>query len=258
MALKKLTFCVLCFVNAANLANEEVFNDEKFSNSGIEENILTNKNTWNTRKWGSIYFLFPHVSFSNIICKFCDVIKSAEDVGKDDSALSFRGTVKSMPLRLLNFILSGVVEYKWMFHKYCGINVRFNLNNMEPYEPMFSSFFSFEPSLEWNYGKKGEHFFSGSFSPLGVAVMQNENDGKFVKDHCKKMLTLSFILLKYEYDRRFYLNFGKLKTSWYSIFTCFDELAQAIFFNFLSIEFGLNIIGVNDWRKSKNYINDKL
>ena len=258
MTIKKLTFCILCSASAANLATDEDFNDETSSNSKVEENILTNKNSWNTRKWGSIYFLFPHLALFNIISKFCDITKSAEDVIKDDSAVSFRGLVKSMPLRFLNFILSGVVEYKWMFHKCCGINIRFNLNNMEPYEDMFSSFFSFEPSLEWNYGKKGEHFFSGSFSPLGVAVMQNENDGKFVEDHCKKMLTLSFILLKYEYDRRFYLNFGKIKTSWFSIFTCFDGIAKGIFFNFLSIEFGLNIIGVNDWRKSKNNINDKL
>jgi hypothetical protein len=50
-------------VNAANLATEEDFNDENSSNSGVEKDILINKNNWNTRKWGSIYFLFPHLSF---------------------------------------------------------------------------------------------------------------------------------------------------------------------------------------------------
>ena len=66
MTIKKLAFCILCSVNAANLATEEDFNNEKSSNSEVEENILINKNDWNTRKWGSIYFLFPHVSINNI------------------------------------------------------------------------------------------------------------------------------------------------------------------------------------------------
>ena len=50
MTIKKLTFCILCSASAANLATEEDFNDEISSNSKVEENILINKNTWNTRK----------------------------------------------------------------------------------------------------------------------------------------------------------------------------------------------------------------
>ena len=69
MTIKKLTFCILCSANAANLATDEDFNDETSSNSKVEENILINKNSWNTRKWGSIYFLFPHLNFINIILK---------------------------------------------------------------------------------------------------------------------------------------------------------------------------------------------
>ena len=49
MTIKKLTFCILCSVNAANLATEEDFNNEKSSISTVEENV--NKNDWNTRKW---------------------------------------------------------------------------------------------------------------------------------------------------------------------------------------------------------------
>jgi hypothetical protein len=37
-------------VNAANLATEEDFNNEKSSNSEVEEKVLMNKNNWNTRK----------------------------------------------------------------------------------------------------------------------------------------------------------------------------------------------------------------
>ena len=253
MTIKKLTFCILCFANAANLATEEDFNDEISSNSKVKENILINKNNWNTRKWGSIYFLFPHLNYCNTVGKF-------DDLKDDPAGISFLGPVEPMSLRFLNFILSGVVEYKWMFHKYCGINVRLSLNNMEAYEKKIFSFFSFEPSLEWIWREKGNHFFSGSFSPLGVALIQNSDDGTIDQDLRKKMWTLSFILLKYEYGRRFYLNFGKLKTSWYNIFTKFsnEESILCIAANCVSIEFGLNIIGVNDWRKSKNNINDKL
>ena len=246
MTIKKLTFCILCSVNAANLATEEDFNDEISSNSKVEENILINKNSWNTRKWGSIYFLFPHLNFYNIFLKIIV-----------DDGLSFIGTTKEGWKKILNFIASGVIEYKYMFQKYCGINIRLNLNNMESYSND-GSFFSFETSLEWIYGRKGKHIFSGSFSPLGFAYVQ-KGDGSRVDDFCKICWTLGFGLLKYEYDRRFYLNFGKIKTNWYSLEDIeTGDFWKNIGFNLASIEFGLNIIGVDDWRKSKNNINDKL
>ena len=59
MTIKKLTLCILCFANAANLATEEDFNNENSSKSVVEENVLTNKNSLNTRKWGNLYILFP-------------------------------------------------------------------------------------------------------------------------------------------------------------------------------------------------------
>ena len=42
MTIKKLTFCILCFANAANLATEEDFNNENSSNYGVEKDILIN------------------------------------------------------------------------------------------------------------------------------------------------------------------------------------------------------------------------
>ena len=80
MTIKKLTFCILCSVNAANLATDEDFNNENSSNSGVEENVLINKNNWNTRKWGNLYFLFPHLCGYNILLKI---------IGED--CVSFRG-----------------------------------------------------------------------------------------------------------------------------------------------------------------------
>ena len=251
MTVKKLTFCILCSVNAANLATDEDFNNENSSNSEVEKNVLINKNNWNTRKWGSIYFLFPHLSCFNIVCKLASVTKSAASMAEDDSSVSFWGKEKRMPLQYLNFLLSGIVEYKYMFHKYCGINVRLNLNNLEVYSKNNLSFFSLEASLEWIYGRKGKKIFSGSFSPLGFAIVQEE-DRSLVDDFCKKWLTWSFVLLKYEYDRRFYLNFGKIKTTWYNLKDISEEnFGKSIVLNLVSIEFGLNIIGVNDWIKKR-------
>ena len=239
MTIKKLTLCILCSANAANLATDENFNNENSSNSGVEENILINKNNRNTRKWGNLYFLFPHLNFYNIFFKI--II---------DDGLSFIGITKEGWKKILNFIASGVIEYKYMFQKYCGINIRLNLNNMESYSNE-GSFVSFESSIEWIYGRKGKHIFSGSFSPLGFAIVQKE-DGGLIEDFCKKCWTLGFVLLKYEYDRRFYLNFGKLTTSWYSLKdVCAGNFWICIGLNLLSIEFGLNIIGVNDWRKKR-------
>ena len=238
MTIKKLTFCILCSVNAANLATDEDFNNENSLNSEVEENVLINKNNWNTRKWGSIYLLFPHLSLTNIYCKL---------FGK---RLSCGGQLERRWEKILNFIFSAVIEYKYMFHKYCGINVRLNLNNLEGCSGDSISFFSLEPSLEWIYGRKGKHIFSGSFSPLGFAYCQKDS-GSRAKDFIKNMWTLGFVLLKYEYDRRFYLNFGKIKTTWYSLKDiCAGNFWTCIVYNLLSIEFGLNIIGVHDWRKS--------
>ena len=242
MTVKKLTFCILCFANAANLATEEDFNNEKSSISTVEENV--NKNDWNTRKWGNIYFLFPHLSGFNILLKIIS-----------DNCFSFRGKTVEGWKRILNFILSGVIEYKYMFHKYCGINVRLNLNNLECCQKDEGSFFSLEASLEWIYGRKGKHIFSGSFSPFGFAIFQKDSAPR-ADDFFKKMCTLGFVLLKYEYDRRFYLNFGKVKTRWYSLKDIYDnDFSGSIVLNLLSIEFGLNIIGVNDWRKKRKIEN---
>ena len=238
MTIKKLTFCVLCSVNAANLAADEDLNNENSSNFGVKENVLINKNNWNTMKWGDLYFLFPHLSSYNIYFKIIE------------ECFSCKGKIEENYKRILNFIFSGVIEYKYMFHKYCGINVRLNLNNFEILGDSHS-FFSLETSLEWIYGRKGKHIFSGSFSPFGVAYAQDK-DGSPVDDFCKNMLTLGVVLLKYEYDRRFYLNFGKVKTAWYGLKDiCTDDFRKVIRCDLLSIEFGLNIIGVNDWRKKR-------
>ena len=66
MAVKKFVFCVLFFTYAINSAEEDDSDNKKILISTVEKDSLINKNNWNTKKWGSIYFLFPHVSINNI------------------------------------------------------------------------------------------------------------------------------------------------------------------------------------------------
>ena len=177
MTIKKLTFCILCLVNAANLAADEDLNNEKSSISTVEENVLINKNNWNTSKWGDIYFLFPNLSVWNIGFK------------NDDKGFFCKGKLETGWGKFLNFIVSGVIEYKYMFHKYCGINARLNLNNLESCSDKEVSVISLEASLEWIYGRKGKKIFSGSFSPWGVAAVQKD-DSSWANDFWKKCFGL--------------------------------------------------------------------
>ena len=255
-----------------NLGSKEDFLDYKdLNNSRVEENILTNKNNWNTRKWGSIYFLFPHLTYWSIYHKF------AIEENNIKKTSSFIGPIERKFLRILNFILSGIVEYKWMFHKYCGINVRLNLNNIEAYYSITKtkdcvSFFSLDISFEWIYRRKNKHVWSGSISPIGFAFVQ-KTDGKDSDTKLRDMCTFGFVLLKYEYGNVFYMNLFKIKGSYFAIYYLVNYLripnlfnvnqpeenpkwekydfGGCIFFNGFSMEFGLNIIGFYDWIKRK-------
>ena len=220
MTVKKLTLCILCLTNAANLATEEDFNDE--NSSKIEENILINKNTWNTKKWGSIYILSTMYSISNM--------------GYEKSFL-YNG-IDNEFIRYLNILFSWAVEYKYMFNKNIGINVRLNLNNIDAQKYRFA----FEPSIEWTYGRKGKKIFSGSFSPISFDFGSVDNYESFVKGSW----FLTFYLFKFEYNRLFYLNFGKIK-----IIPNFDiDTFRDFFTNIFSIEIGSNILGIKDWIKN--------
>ena len=229
MTFKKLTFCILCFANAANLATDEDFNNENSSDSKVEENI--NKNSWNTKKWGSIYILSTMYSIPNM--------------GYEKSFL-YNG-IENEFIRYLNILFSWAVEYKYMFNKNIGINVRLNLNNIDAQEYRFA----FEPSIEWVYGRKGKKIFSGSFSPLNLRMRKDYTEFKFD-------LVWSFILLKYECSRNFYLNFGHIKNKWSLTDDLFSDILQPFLLNIISIELGFNIVGKHDLRLSKKNISVKL
>ena len=112
-----------------------------------------------------------------------------------------------------------------MFHKKCGINISLNLNN-----------------TNYFYGK-----FYYSISKLKVEHLDYKN---------YDYLFWGFTLLKFEYNRCFYLNCGKIKSRWSvfkkeEIFKNIEARFFCVILNLISIEIGLNIIVVNDWRKKK-------
>ena len=139
MGVKKFVFCVLFFTNAINSAEEDNSDNKKLSDSTVEEDSSINKNSLNTRKWGSIYFLFPHLGVSNSWFKFGEQI-------------SIFGKLENGWEVLLNFLLSGVIEYKYMFHKKWGINIRLNLNNLERIGFLTKAFLISHTSGEYNGG----------------------------------------------------------------------------------------------------------
>ena len=138
MGVKKFVFCVLFFTNAINSAEEDNSDNKKLSDSTVEEDSSINKNNWNTRKWGSIYLLFPYLCVSNLWFK-CEQI-------------SIFGKLENGWEVLLNFLLSGVIEYKYMFHKKWGINIRLNLNNLERIGFLTKAFLISHTSGEYNGG----------------------------------------------------------------------------------------------------------
>lgn len=243
---------------------EEDFIENNDLNSIKEESFSIKLEIWNTKKWGSIYLLFPYLSFWNFYEKFGIFTEI------NYCSPSFIEKINRTSLKILNFLLSGIVEYKWMFHKNCGINFRLNLNNIESYYSSSQnidiiSFFSIDVALEWVYRRKNRHIWSGSFSPIGFAFLQRTDLGE-VENRWRNMFTCSFIFLKYEYMGIFYFNFFKIKGSYFAFYNLYQllknwnekqkewenyDLGGAILMNGFSLEFGLNIIGFYDWIKRK-------
>ena len=114
------------------------------------------------------------------------------------------------------------------------------------------SFFSLDISFEYIYRRKNKHVWSGDISPIGFAFIQKTN-GETNKNKLRDMCTLGLLFLKYEYNNIFYMNLFKIKTIWFNLCNCFhyEFSALCLLGSLFSIEFGLNIIGVNDWRQKR-------
>ena len=307
MEVKKFVFCVLFFTHAINSAEEDNSDNKKFSISTVEGDSSINKNNWNTKKWGSIFFSIPHFGVSNSCFKFGEKI-------------SIFGKLENKWGILFNFLLSGIIEYKYIFHKKWGINIRLNLNNLErigfltkaflightsgeynggpDYSicPMYSKLklknnevlkkkdpvwsnietgytcFSLEFSFEKIWGKKIVHtnegiiemVYSSSFSPIGFAFYVISFDNrKNIKYTEKVIFTGTFILLKIEFSKVSFLNFGKIKFNWHTLpylckevnddrFYNLKKIFSDLLYNFFSLVFGINIINNKNNQKKSN------
>ena len=153
MTIKKLTFCILCSVNAANLATEEDFNDENSSKSVVEENILINKNSLNTRKWGNIYFLYPLSNPSELIGVFSLILLSCMN------GCDLEGLILSL-IALGAYLVSGLIEYKYWFNKKIGISFYTILSPLLIFN--FKNTFQFSISINLLWCKKNKNIFESS------------------------------------------------------------------------------------------------
>ena len=238
MAIKKLTFCILCFANAANLATDEDLNDKNSSNSGVEENVLTNKNSLNTRKWGNLYILFPLsnplvliVFFSSLCMSMCDL------------------NLLIVPLGIL---FAGLIEYKYWFNKKIGISFYTALSPLLIFD--FKNNFQFSISINLFWCKKNKNIFESSI----VLVDFNAPIEKEEKTLIYRFSS-DFYLLKYEKDRKFYLIYGMFNINWGYLYNCeLPDFFEQLLYGFIAIFFGFNIIGVNDYRKKKKRVEKLL
>ena len=250
MTIKKLTFCILCSVNAANLATDEDFNNENSSNSGVEENVLINKNSLNTRKWGNLYILFPLsnplvliVFFSSLCMSMCDL------------------NLLIVPLGIL---FAGLIEYKYWFNKKIGISFYTILSPFLIFD--FKNTFNFSISINLFWCKKNKNIFESSIvlvnfhNPIKKVKIDapdapDATDVPIIKEEEKTLIyrfSSDFYLLKYEKDRKFYLIYGMFNINWGYLYNCeLPDFFANFSKGFFSIIFGFNIIGVNDYRKKK-------
>ena len=256
MTIKKLTFCILCFANAANLATDEDFNNENSSKSVVEENVLTNKNSLNTRKWGNLYILFP---FSNPCILLFDCFLPILLSCMNGCALKMRF---SYLITLGVFIVTtGLIEYKYWFNKKIGISFYTILSPSLIYN--FKNVFNFSISINLFWCKKNKNIFESSIvlvyfhDPIKkVKIDAPDAPGAtIIKEEEKTLIyrfSSAFYLLKYEKNRKFYLIYGIFDMNWGYLYNCeLSDFFKNFMSGFFNIIFGFNIIGVNDYRKEK-------
>ena len=262
----KKVLILFSLTSVVNLGTYEDFNEEN-PKKIVEEDISINKNNWNTRKWGSIYFLVKSVPLYVYF-----------------KILHFQNLKSTYPwyenliVYILPFFISAGVKYKYFFHKNWGISIKlFFENNILRTEnnDLDSSTFIFHiigifPSIEYIYKRKLKHIFSCSFSFIGINISKGlSNKNKEYSNLCFSLpIYINFYPFQYEYNRCFLLKYGRLQTpfavnllkfseSISPIKKCWEgnkiQIFKDIIIGFLlNLEFELNIIGLNDLRKKKN------
>lgn len=212
---------------------------------------MTNKNSLNTRKWGNIYFLFPA---SNPL-----LVLAVSSLFLLSLCSPNRNEVIASSLALFFSLTLVQIEYKYWFNKKIGISF------YTCFTPFFIFYFkealNFAISINLLWYKKNKNIFASDIIPVDFGLVNmgaDNNKSNNKKEEPKKEKTLIhrfssiFQLLKYEKDWKFYLIYGTFQINWGYLYNCeLFDLFKTFMQGFLSIEFGLNIIGVNDYRKKK-------
>ena len=265
----KKVLILFSLTSVVNLGTYEDFNEEN-PKKIVEEDISINKNNWNTRKWGSIYFLVKSVPLYVYF-----------------KILHFQNLKSTYPwyenliVYILPFFISAGVKYQYFFHKNWGISINlfFNNNisiiegylNHSKYSTKVYHTIEISPSIECIYKRKLKHIFSCSFSFISINISKNkklhDKNAKYTNLCFSLPIYINFYPFQYEYNRCFLLKYGLLQTPFAVNLLNFsksisaikerlkDKLSifKAIIIGFLlDLEFELNIIGLNDLRKKKN------
>ena len=179
---------------------------------------------------------------------------------------------------ILPFFISAGVKYQYFFHKNWGININLFFANdivIRKYEDSGSFTNRYHaiiitPSIEYIYKRKLKHIFSCSFSFINIKISKElSNKNKEYSNLCFSLpIYINFYSFQYEYNRCFLLKYGLLETPFFVDLLKFSEsfsdikkhyegnkiqIFKDIIIGFLlTLEFELNIIGLNDLRKKKN------
>lgn len=262
----KKVLILFSLTSVVNLGTYEDFNEENPKKSIVEEDISITENNWNTRKWGSIYFLVKPVPLY-VFCKIMNFKNLKSTYSWYENLIYF----------ILPFFISAGVKYRYFFHKNWGISINlFFDNDIEIREYKDSGSFTNRyhtigifPSIECIYKRKLKHIFSCSFSFISINISKElSNKNKEYSDLSFFLpIYINFYSFQYEYNRCFLLKYGLLQTPFAVNLLKFSENISnikklweekiKIFKNiiigfFLALEFELNIIGLNDLRKKKN------
>ena len=260
----KKVLILFSLTSAVNLGTYEDFNEENPKKSIVEEDISINKNNWNTKKWGSIYFFVTPVPLY-VFCKIGDFKQLKSTYSWYENLICF----------ILPFFISAGVKYQYFFHKNWGINIKlFFMNDIAIIKNDYSDSFTnryheihITPSIEYIYKRKLKHIFSCSFSFISIGI--SKLCGKNIENSnlCFSLpICLSFYSFQYEYNRCFLLKYGLLQTPFVDLLKFSESISpikkrwegnkiqifKDIIIGFLlTLEFELNIIGLNNLRKKK-------
>ena len=163
---------LILLTSVVNLGTYEDFNEENPKKSIVEEDISITKNNWNTRKWGSIYFLVNNVGEY----VYCKILKFRE---LKSTYLWYENLI----VYILPFFISAGVKYQYFFHKNWGISINlFFVNNISIIEDDDLNSITkiyhaiiISPSIECIYKRKLKHIFSCSFSFITIKISKNKN-----------------------------------------------------------------------------------